>query len=77
MEDLKTKHKDRGAFACVDDQGQYLQPGLTKLEYFTAIVLQGIMTRGSESEGFFSAEYIVEKSIKIAKETLNQLEKEK
>jgi len=78
MEDLKTENKDKGAFASVGAQGQYLQPGLTKLEYFTAMAMQGITTKRRGQKGFlFSAEYIAEKSVKIAKETLNQLEKEK
>ena len=77
MEDLKTENKDKGAFACVDSEGQYLQPGLTKLEYFTAMAMQGIMQLDGWGDGRFSTKYISEKSVKIAKETLNQLEKEK
>jgi len=62
------------AFACASDHKA--QTGLTKLEYFTAMAMQGIMCRG-RGTGRFSTEYIAEKSVKIAKETLNQLEKEK
>lgn len=65
------------AFACASDYKA--QTGLTKLEYFTAMAMQGIMSipgNDLEDRRFF-AEYIAEKSVKIAKETLNQLEKEK
>ena len=32
---------EKGAFACVDSQKQYLQEGLTKREYFAAMAMQG------------------------------------
>lgn len=36
------ENKDKPAFACVDST--HLQEGLTKLEYFTAMAMQGILS---------------------------------
>lgn len=58
------------------------EPGLTKLEYFTAMAMQGllanpngVMTEGSSNS--FNPVKIAEYSIRHAKETLKQLEDEK
>lgn len=69
MEGTKTKNKYRGAFACIDSD--YLQMGLTKLEYFTAMAMQGYL-----SSSFTEKEYVAENSVELAKKVLKNLENE-
>jgi len=71
MESSKTKNEDRAAFACVNNES-YIQTGLTKLEYFTAMVMQGLLASGVKVGGT-----MVQDAILYAKETLKQLEEEK
>ncbi len=69
MEGNKTKNIDKGAFACIDTD--YLQTGLTKLEYFTAKAMQGYL-----SASFIEKEYVAENSVELAKKVLKTLENE-
>ncbi len=46
--------------------------GLTKREYFTALAMQGILSRGSIG---LSDETVAERAVRIADETLDELEK--
>ena len=73
MENLETKNKDRGAFACVDPT--YVQDGLTKREYFAGLAMQGLMTsQNSEGEWRHSIIDAAKISVKMADELLKQLE---
>lgn len=49
--------------------------GVTKLEYFTLKAMQGLVVNTGRN-GFNTPESIAKESIKIAKETLKQLENE-
>lgn len=48
------------------------QPGLTKLEYFSSLAMQSIITRGSAS----NFDDIVEASIILAKKLIKELSKD-
>jgi hypothetical protein len=63
---------NRGAFACVDSQKQYLQEGLTKREYFAGLALQAIITNGKYNQLETSVW-----SVKIADALLKELENTK
>ncbi len=62
----------QGAFACADQT--YLQNGLTKLEYFAGIAMQGILAHSGTS---LPINFCAEMSINYANAMLSQLEKTK
>jgi hypothetical protein len=65
---------EKGAFACVDSQKQYLQEGLTKREYFAGLAMQSYANNYySDDEGSF--QIIARRSVKIADYLLEELEK--
>jgi hypothetical protein len=64
MDKIKTKNKDRGAFACIDNE--YLQEGLTKREHIASKVLPSVIEKYSKGAFTEADEHVVD----IAKVTL-------
>ena len=60
MENKNTKNKDRGAFACCDEQS-YLQEGLTKREYFAIQILAGMNANGMTTQEGVEPPYCMRK----------------
>jgi hypothetical protein len=77
MNTANIENKDLPAFACVGYDslgGGYQQDGLTKLEYFTAKAMQGMLAacQGFDSKGL---DYLAECAVLQASAVLSQLEK--
>ena len=77
MNTANIKNKDLPAFSCVGYDalgGGYQQDGLSKLEYFTAKAMQGMLSacQGFDSKGM---DYLAECAVLQASAVLSLLEK--
>lgn len=72
------KNSEQGAFSCAGNDGY--QQGLTKLEYFAGLAMQGLLANGMTSnEGVqppysMGTEKLITLAIQSADELLKQLE---
>lgn len=67
------ENKNKPAFAAVNEE-TYLQEGLTKLEYFTAMALSGLCAN-METPSIQGVNGLHVVAVQIAEKTLNQIEK--
>ena len=78
MNNANIENKDLPAFACVgyDALGGGLhQNGLSKLEYFTAMAMQGVLSNDNGwTDDDVDTEWVSDTAIKFATKTLEKLE---
>lgn len=61
------------AFAMLDPNGSYTQPGLTKREYFAAMALQGMLANNAEGNTKWNYDIIAQHCCKAADALIEQL----
>lgn len=78
MNTVKIENKDLPAFACVGYDalgGGCQQDGLSKLEYFTAMAMKGILSNSADwTDSEQATEWVSNAAVKFAVETLAKLQ---
>jgi hypothetical protein len=78
MNNTNINGKHTNAFACVGYNalgGCYQQNGLSKLEYFTAMAMQGVLSNDNGwTDDDVDTEWVSDTAIKFATKTLEKLE---